>query len=336
MRKILIDKKLEDLVEKFCDNLFVKDRNTNFKKPIENLQKLHDDLKPIKHKKFRQYITKIITEYNDILKADPEKMTTLISEFNKINSSNLLEQNVPNKKIKFHEAIVTAMRYEELRSKEYLSFLKTSGLKTCIYCNSQLAVVIDFSYYDKKTKRKIKTRAAKFELDHFYPKSKYPFLSTSFYNLYPVCGNCNRSKSSNLASFELYTKDAKELDIFNFWIDDESILKYWISLEHKDLKISFEHINGDIEFLNNHNKIFGIQGIYDTQKDLAEELVHKAKAYSNAYKQNLVETFKDLFPDKTLINRLLIGNYDKPEDIHKRPMAKYTQDIAKQLKLIKK
>lgn len=334
MRRILIDKKLKDDVKEFCDNLFVKERNVNFKKPLENLHKLSSDLKSAKNKKFGQYVAKIITEYKDILKADPTKMVTLISEFSRLNSSGLLEQKVQNKKMKFYEAIVEAMHYEDLRDKEYLSYLKNAGLKSCIYCNSQLAVVIDFTYYDKKTKRKINKRSAKLELDHFYPKSKYPFLSTSFYNLYPVCGNCNRSKSSNPVSFELYTTDPKKIEVFNFWIDDESIIKYWISLEHKDLIVKFEQINGDIELLENHNKTFGIQGIYDTQNDLAEELVHKAKAYSEAYKKNLVETFKDLFPDKTLINRLLIGNYDKAEDMYKRPMAKYTQDVAKQLKLI--
>jgi hypothetical protein len=69
--------------------------------------------------------------------------------------------------------------------------------------------------------------------------------------------------------------------------------------------------------------------------DIAEELVHKRMAYNKAYRFYLENDYKSkLFPDQAIINRLLIGNYDKPEDIHKRPMAKFTQDIAKQLGLI--
>ena len=36
-----------------------------------------------------------------------------------------------------------------------------------------------------------------------------------------------------------------------------------------------------------------------------------------------------------MAERLLVGNYTRSKDIHKRPMTKFTQDIAKQLKLIK-
>jgi len=34
------------------------------------------------------------------------------------------------------------------------------------------------------------------------------------------------------------------------------------------------------------------------------------------------------------VNRFILGTYDKPEDIHKRPLAKLTQDVAKQLGII--
>ena len=111
-------------------------------------------------------------------------------------------------------------------------------------------------------------------------------------------------------------------------------MDYWLTLNNEDLKIDFQSINADLTFLGDYNKMFDIQGIYDTQKDIAEELVHKAKVYSSAYKNDLVDNFNALFPDKTILNRLIIGNYDKIEELHKRPMAKYMQDIARDLKII--
>jgi len=332
MRKIFISPVLEKNVTDFCIGLFT-DRDASFITPLVRLKKLHDALKPLKHKKFREYVSKIINQYDEILSADPAKMIVLKTEFSKIDTGILMHQNIPYKKYKFYESIVHAMRYEDLRDKEFLKYLKTSEIKSCIYCNAQLSVVIDYHFYDKKMRKRVKKRVGKLELDHYYPKSEHPFLCTSFYNLYPCCGNCNRSKSYNPVSFELYTR-SNDLDVFKFWIDDASIIKYWGANDSRELKIQFEHIVGDINILEEHNKIFGIQGIYDTQQDLAEELVHKAKAYSSAYKQNLVKNFSTLFPDQKIINRLIIGNYDEPEDIHKRPMAKYTQDIARQLKLI--
>lgn len=334
MIKILIDSTLEKNVDEFYYNLFKK-RNSNFIKPIDGLKKIYDDLGPQKHKIHREYIDAIIKNYPDIIKANPTEIEKLIIKFNKIDTGAILTQKINKNKLKFYEQIIKAMRYEDLRDSEFHSYIKASGIKSCVYCNAQLTVVINFSFYDKKEKKRKPKNMAKLELDHYYAKSTYPFLSTSFYNLYPVCGNCNRAKSNNKIDFKLYTSDATELDNFKFWIDDQSILDYWVSLDNSNLKVHFESSNGDFKLLNEYNKMFGIQGVYDTQIDIAEELVHKAKAYTNAYKKNLVNNFNKLFPDKLILEKLIVGNYAAPSEVHKRPMAKYSQDIARQLGLIK-
>ena len=337
MRKILISNDLEIKAKLYSDNLF-KSKNESFKTPISNLKTLKDNLGKNKYEKVRLYIQKIIDEYKNILKATPTEITNLIDDFDEICDSGILNKKIkPNDKLKLYEKIVEAMRYDEVRNSEFHHITDAIGIKTCVYCNSQLAVVTSFSFYDKKEKKRKPKIMAKFELDHYYSKSKYPFLCTSFFNLYPVCGNCNKAKSKNPIDFELYTNDPDDLETFNFWIDDQSILDYWLdpNKNHSTLKVQFESINGNYDYLNKYNSMFGIQGIYDTQTDLAEELVHKAKVYSNAYKESLVDNFKDLFPDKMILNRIIVGNYAEASEIHKRPLSKYTQDIARQLGLIK-
>lgn len=335
MRKIHIDNQLKYEADAFCSSLFSKREKQSFIQPLTKLQELRDNINSRKYTDYRNYVQRIIDKYSEILKADPDEMCVLINEFRidfkNVNTGVLL----PKLKKKFHEAIVEAMRYEDLRDQEYLNYLKTKSHKACVYCNSNSTLVVDFEYYDRKRKRKIKSRKARLELDHFYPKSKYPFLCTSFFNLYPVCSNCNRSKSNKAAKFQLYTK-GNSLDCFVFWIDDLSIINYWNDKgkDSSKIKVHFQSNNGEFDLLSNHNELFQIQGIIDCNSDLAEELVHKAKVYNNSYKKSLVDSFRTLFPDQTIINRLLIGNYDKLEDIHKRPMAKFTQDIARQLGLI--
>ena len=81
---------------------------------------------------------------------------------------------------------------------------------------------------------------------------------------------------------------------------------------------------------------FDIEGIYETQKDLVEELILKATVYDASYRESLVKSFPELFTDASLSNRFFLGTYTEPEDIHKRPMTKFTQDIAKQLGLMAK
>lgn len=336
MRRILIQNELKNKAENYSKNLFAGKRK-DFKTPLDNLTKLKDDLGGSKHRKRKQYVQKIIDNYNEILKASPSEMEEFIKQFSAISKGGLLESTLtPSAKLKFHELIVSAMRYEELRSSEFRQFVSSSGIKTCVYCNSQLAIISEISFYDKKEKRRKPKISAKFELDHYHSKSQYPFLCTSFYNLYPVCGNCNRAKSKLDIRFELYTDDPSKLDVFNFWIDDKTVLDYWLdkALDSSKLKIHFQSIEGDYDLLNEYNKIFGIQGIYDTQNDIAEELIHKAKVYTNAYNKSLVSNFNDLFPDKKILENLILGNYANSSDTFKRPMAKYTQDLAKQLGLI--
>lgn len=336
MRKILIDKVIKNKAIEFAKNPFPL-RTKGFETPQERLNKLYNDLRPHADKKHREYVKKIQDEYTSILSATPEDMRRLCKEFDKILSISDLRMKKPYKKYSFYESVVYAMRYEDLRDNEFLSILFAQYIKSCVYCNAQLAIVIDISpKYGGKKKKKV-VLAGKLELDHFHAKSKSPFLCTSYFNLYPTCGSCNRAKSHKDVLFELYTEDgAEDLEIFRFWIDDESITKYWISHDYKELKVSFESKMGDIELYKNHNDTFCLQSIYDTQKDVAEELAYKAKVYSHAYKSQLIKAFgkKGLFPDISMINRLIIGNYDKPEDIHKRPMAKYMQDLADQLGLL--
>jgi len=337
MRKILIDDRLREIAKKYAKKLFVS-RDDEFQRPLAILTKLHDDI-PAKEIKYRQYVDKIITEYEPILSATPDKMRTLIREFDALNVD--VNRKIPNKKIKFYEAIVSAMRYDALRDKESIPYLKNSGIRVCVYCNSQYALTVENIYYRYTKKRKIRKqvreRKALLELDHYYPKSVYPFLCTSFFNLYPVCSSCNRSKSdSEEIFFELYTENTvQNLNTFNFRIDDESLVRYKTCKRCSVLKFGFEAINSrDNDLKEGHNKTFCIEGIYKTQQDLAEEIIIKSDIYTPAYKKSLLTSFGSAICDESMLNRLILGNYSKEEDIHKRPLAKFTQDLAIQLGLI--
>jgi hypothetical protein len=63
-------------------------------------------------------------------------------------------------------------------------WFKSLDIPVCPYCNIQLL---------PKVKRKnSKDEMTLMDLDHFYPKSKYPCLSMSFFNLVPSCIICNQ------------------------------------------------------------------------------------------------------------------------------------------------
>ncbi|WP_416445707.1 hypothetical protein ACH3O9_07105 [Leeuwenhoekiella sp. A16] len=315
-------------VKDFNKDLFCT-REASFKKPIDNLEKLKLSIRSRKHK---TYVEHIINNYSNILNATPPEMLVFKESFDKILPSQIVKESHKKGSPEFYKLIVDAMRYEALREREFPKFFLSSNIKSCVYCNAQHTLTIELKYYGRK-KKNVKKVQSKLQLDHFYPKSKYPFLCTSFFNLYPTCANCNLAKGTKDALFELYTTTNNQ-DEFQFKIDDKSILNYWVKMDINKVKIVFESLTGNETLLKNHQELFKIQEIYDSNIDIAEELIIKANSNPESYRKILYKSFIQIFPNESFVERLLIGNYSQPEELLKRPYAKYTQDIARQLKLI--
>lgn len=80
--------------------------------------------------------------------------------------------------------------------------LENCSKKEICYKNEIVCTKAVLQSYINEGDKKVNVRivhAAK--LDHFYPKSLYPFFALSLYNLIPVCGTCNLVKSDNKKIF---------------------------------------------------------------------------------------------------------------------------------------
>ena len=78
-----------------------------------------------------------------------------------------------------------------------------------------------------------------------------------------------------------------------------------------------------------------IRKIYTAHIDEVEEILWKSRIYNDSYREQLRQSFSNLFAhesDKFL--RLYYGFFIKESDILKRPLSKMKQDIAKQIGLI--
>ena len=69
--------------------------------------------------------------------------------------------------------------YEKLLDKK--DFVKQKGLRICPYCGRSFIYSVD-----------VNNNCVKPDIDHFFPKSKYPYMALSYYNLIPACNTCNR------------------------------------------------------------------------------------------------------------------------------------------------
>jgi len=202
------------------------------------------------------------------------------------------------------------------------TFVKALDLKTCPYCN------INYIAFLEKEKDNDKIRRA--ELDHFFPKSVYPFLAVNFYNLIPSCSTCNKLKSDDDLPELLNPYDSKVKDIkFNFWLNNVDFLDN-PKLDNTTFS-NEENIKIEIKNLPQENlDTFQLEQIYQAHTDVVVELILKQMHYPESYVQELA----NLGFSKEDIYRFVFANYLKEKEWSKRPMAKLIYDISEELGLI--
>ena len=160
-----------------------------------------------------------------------------------------------------------------------------------------------------------------FDLDHFYPKSKYPFFALSFYNLIPSCTICNQriKKSSDFTTkthihpyFESFD------DIYQFSISIKSPLT---PITHIDIKQIRSKPNDStvksLNLVNRYNKL-----IVESQ-ELIKLYLNYHKKYNDPHGVELLENFFFRHAPK------------KKNDILKVKNGKLFRDILKEVDVLK-
>lgn len=234
------------------------------------------------------------------------------------------------RKTQFSDRIQNALDYDAFRNKFADRIHQEHGIKACPYCNASLTIVARNINGSNKNR---------FQLDHYFPKSQHPWLSISFFNLIPSCGNCNLTKSSSPVNYDsdFHLYRSENSNPFLFILEPNSKAYYLLNFDPSEIKIVFKENEGGNEiFVSNHDSSYDIMGIYNTQKDLVEELIQKSLIYTPKYRKELQDQLQKLSKGNNpiYINRLITGNYYLSKDIHLRPMSKFTQDIAENVRLI--
>ena len=199
-----------------------------------------------------------------------------------------------------------------------LKFIQNINLGSCPYCNRNYIFNIN------------KKGSIKPEIDHLYPKSIYPYLAVSYFNLIPSCPTCNGfgAKEGKDTFYTYPISNPYELNEndFKFSISPESIDFFNVESKKYDFN-SFEiELNGNKANL----EIFKLEELYKQHKDIVLELLIK-KAY---YPKSYIEELKKFDFTEDEIYRYLLCNYKKNEDLHKRPLSKLIKDISEELGIL--
>lgn len=231
----------------------------------------------------------------------------------------------------FADMIVDALCYTSIRNSVAPRFFKALNIRSCVYCNANYAITDanGDAYYD---------------LDHWKPKALYPYLSASFFNFQPSCPSCNRRKSDKdndinkgQVFFLIWDETGTPAEALRFELSQLSLVKYLVFHDAEDLSVSIQDASGTRHgrtLCKTAEKTFHINGRYHEHNDYLEEIIWKSQVYNPSGLNALEQVLGETLPKNVDPLRFILGNYIAPEDMHKRPLSKLSQDIAKQLGLI--
>lgn len=309
MRRICIDNAIQELANQFHDELV-------HYHPKNALRILCDNELDSNRKR---YVELIIDKWDSLIVAKPDKWTALCDEFDRIGADVVSGR--------YYDKIVRAMQYNKVQNAIFPQYVSRLGIKACVYCNAQYVTSNPLHKH------------ISYEIDHFLPKSIFPFLSTSFYNLYPCCSTCNRHKNNRVPGigirlFQLYTSNPDEdFNPLHFMVTPESVVEYIATYQPDVLTVRLDAKHNQ-DLVAGMNHVFHLDTLYLAHKDVVEELIWKKQIYNQAYIEQYAQIFGSLGLTRSNLLRFMLGNYAIEDEVNKRPLSQMVHDVAKQLSLL--
>jgi len=300
-----VSNKLKEKIIKFFDNLFHDKRTKEENKYMEQLTYFDGWL--VNNGYLKDISTKNkmnIVPTKKLLFLNFNDCNNLISSFiaNFSNYENNPTFDIFRERFKFY--------YNKLRDNFGKILQEENQIFICLYCQRNYIGI-----FENEDANKGYTVP---DLDHFYPKSKYPFLAATISNLIPACCICNQRIKQD--------KDTYKRNIIP--ILEENVFE----------KIEFNHYH-TYPYINNYTKLdrkykryiefFKIQEQYSLHSEIITEIQVKMNKYNRIKKKHLCECCPSLTEIK--IEDLAFHEY-KYVNKNKTPLWKLKQDIYEKMK----
>ena len=312
-------------IEKACEILknYVEDNEeSSIEKYLDLLNKIKNKGKDfvIQKELFLDYENKEIEEIIEIMKKENKKSKSTLEMC--FETLSIPEEYLPNQ----------LFCYKKLQDgnkdwgRHKLLFLM--GIEVCPYCQRNY-----ISSYDEKTTA---------DLDHFYPKSLYPFLALSLYNFIHSCQICNSRFKGNKdvwGSVYPYEEGFDELGV-KFRTSKEVISEI-LGERYSDfyIKIDYENLKNkeDVEKVKNSIENLGLDRVYKkSHNQYIQNLLYNIEKYPENYLENCVEMFESNVDKKKQLEEYFKDIVKEPyrKRIEKgEPLAKLTKDILEEFNI---
>nr|WP_315252064.1 HNH endonuclease [uncultured Flavobacterium sp.] len=250
--------------------------------------------------------------FEELISAEPNSLLEIHLKYNKLVFSVNERENI--------KSFFLQTGYKNFQNNYGKEFLNLLRIDTCVYCNRNYTLQFD-----------IETNHARAELDHWFPKSEFPVLALSFYNLIPSCHSCNHIKGASKGYDWLKVLEDQNHPYF----DKNEFLFSYDYKTYNDFRVKVK-VGKDSK--TDKTLVFNkTKEIYNAHSDKElKNLLDLRFKYSKNYLDILLnKTFTELSMSKEEAYRMIFGIETKEEDYHKRPFSKFKHDIIEELKNIK-
>lgn len=240
---------------------------------------------------------------------------------NRTTNQNKLKRKYENLHVKIEKIINYSNWF--IKSKKHYDYKLAYGLEinSCTYCNR---------IYTNTMKTDKNQKVMRPQFDHWFPKSKFPLLGLSFYNLIPSCSVCNSTAKSD-SVFNLNTH-------LHPYVDSDYLNRFSFSYNYfrtlNELKIKINNSYSDIKAFKTI-KDLNLLSMYNAHTYELKDLIKIKLAYSHNYLNDMIKAYPGANLSFSEVYRLAFGVEYLEENFHKRPFSKFKKDILTELKIIK-
>ena len=231
-------------------------------------------------------------------------------------------------------------------------FCKGLNIDVCPYCNRQYIFTV--MEHRDNMQGDNKECIVRPEIDHYYPKSIYPYLSCNLFNFIPSCPTCNHIKSDKEDGEDSineliypYNEEYGSHGVFKAKYED-SLLKadflFGANINNEEIKIIIESSGPIKNSIEKSKAFFYLEDIYNMHKLDLSDFLNRYKRYCDPKRkeiiklfhnpanqpidENQLEIFLDIMSSK--LEKELLGMIEC-DDSKQYPLKKMKEDIKKQL-----
>jgi len=199
--------------------------------------------------------------------------------------------------------------YKTLRKNFGFELQRENEIYICPYCEKNYVNLVE----TKEGSRNIKP-----DLDHYYPKSLYPFLACSIENLIPACQVCN-------------SRLKRDVDFYR--------IKHVYPLKDRFFeRIKFNYNAGGIIYIENNLSFnenernylhtFRIQEVYSTHIEIKDDLKAKFDRYNQVKRKHLLKSCPS-FNENEILEMVF---YEYKNENKRHPLRKLKKDLFEIMK----